>query len=310
MAKLLDLPTEVLAMIVELLFAESTVRRKWESSHPRSVFNPFALFRTCSMLHNDKLLRQVAWRNTTLEIAPYAISKRTRRAPPFMSSEDAAMVRTVVLDFPIVLKEELDNVAHLFPSLTKFVLLPGTNYTVSFSQNDSKMEAAFRACLASKTGIQVCPLELTHNHLSRASVLTDTIRDVWSFDHFSERGFIAVVDFFPCSLTARRTCGCLGPIDIHHQHRSRLHQTLRASFHLSLTFLHTSHEDFSLWQSEMSTSSVGMLVKRHRDFGWVYFSNIPSSPPEIKEHAAQMSGEESGVQAVLQKQIVKPLYRW
>ncbi|KAK5279955.1 hypothetical protein LTR40_007055 [Exophiala xenobiotica] len=60
----------------------------------------------------------------------------------------------------------------------------------------------------------------------------------------------------------------------------------------------------------MSTSSVGMRVKRHRDCGWVYFSNIPSSPPEIKEHAAQMYGEESGVQAVPQKQIVKPLYRW
>ncbi|KAK7905877.1 isopentenyl-diphosphate delta-isomerase idi1 [Exophiala xenobiotica] len=58
----------------------------------------------------------------------------------------------------------------------------------------------------------------------------------------------------------------------------------------------------------MSTSSVRMCMGWHRPYGGVPFLISPTSPLETKEHVPQISEEESGVQTVLQKQIVKPLY--
>jgi hypothetical protein len=80
--------------------------------------------------------------------------------------------------------------------------------------------------------------------------------------------------------------------------------------HLTFIFIHASHEEFSLWQSKMSTSSVRMCMGWHRPYGGVPFLISPTSPLETKEHVPQISEEESGVQTVLQKQIVKPLYWW
>lgn len=83
-------------------------------------------------------------------------------------------------------------------------------------------------------------------------------------------------------------------------------ETHHAYFHLSLIFIHASHEDFSLWQSKMSTSRIGLSWPDRR--GWTRFLAVETLPLETHEHAPKMSGEGSGVQAVQQKQIVRPFW--
>lgn len=231
-------------MIVELLFAESRVRLRWDSPYLESAINPFDLFHTCSTLHNDKLLKQIAWKNVTLKVAPDAISSLTLGAPFFMPLEEAAWVRTVVLNSSVLSKEERDNLASYFPSLAKFILLLGALCPVFWGPSDSKLKAAFRASVAAKTGIQVCPPELTYWHIRRRDGFF-TIGELWGLDHFSARGFIAVVDFFPCSSTQTWQCGCRVPMRPHQALRNQnvAHKHHWAQFHLSLIFVHPSHEN-------------------------------------------------------------------
>ena len=274
-------------MIVDLLFAESTVGLKRDWHYQRAAINPFGLFHTCSALHNSKLLKHVAWKSVTLKVAPYTIrSPRSTRSRFFMPLEEAALVRTVVLDseVPVIVKEETDNLASYFPSLTKFIFLHGAQRGVSWIGSDLKLKEAFHACVAAETGIQVCPLELIYKSFRQDSAFGE----VWGHDHFFEKDFIAVFDFFPRLVRADWTCGCRAPVDSQDdcQYMQNMSlETHHAYFHLSLIFIHASHEDFSLWQSKMSTSRIGLSWPDRR--GWTRFLAVETLPLETHEHNAR-----------------------
>ncbi|OCT44743.1 hypothetical protein CLCR_06063 [Cladophialophora carrionii] len=233
MPTLLELPTEIQAMIVRLVFEQYTVvpvkkstrqstrlRLKREAtdlgnpvqalehtSHrtdlPAPVlapFDPFSFFHVCQTLYKNKLLKAVALMRMTVMVAEDTFVEVVNAGRQLSHRKEARLIGSMRLAYtaryPI---PSPSRMTQLFPSLMKFTIEGQRSMFFSARKAASELDAAFKSAQKARRNIIVYPVEFVIHDRNIHSDQKETMEKRFALDYFLRKGCLVRFEFAPCA---------------------------------------------------------------------------------------------------------------